>query len=686
MKSELFKPELLAPAGNLETAVAALSSGADAVYLGMGKFNARNRAENFRLEELSKLLNYAHSNGKKVYVTLNTLLGESELPEVMSALAQLANEDIDALIVQDLAVVYLVRKYFPQLTLHASTQMNVHNSCGIKALQMLGVKRVILERQITYSELEMIANSTTMELEVFVHGSLCLSLSGRCLLSNYFEDASGNRGMCRQLCRRNYRIDADSPVQPYLSPQDLQLMNELPKLAKLKIASLKIEGRLRGPDYVVPVVKAYRQALDQLPEIMPETLNNIQRTIARPSSSGAFYGFDKMLRREPQAVFGRNVGKVQLIDRNGLTVRLTDRIHLGDKLRLVNRSNASLAGFELTRILLKSTEITAAGAGKTVNIPGKFPYCDGEVFLYKIGENGYDFKRQAAALPPGKKGIRLDIVLDKDGLHVTLPDLSDFEFHSESFAAAERCAVSEEDLKSVFSYFNEEYRGDVNSVTIRGRWFCAKSVLKELRRELFTALLKHLPKLDKALSGSRAMHRFYRDYQAAEGIGDMALPGAAGLTVPGFIAEGDLAMWRSKISAAYQNGVRSFAVGGLHGVILLKEALKSLKDIEISAVHPMMVCNSLTVRVLKQFLIKAAEPWVELPAGELELLRSKSVLPLLEPSPVRELLVTRVPLKMKQLLDKNSNCCTVFYDRNEKLYKLCAGTPLSQKFSQDEKF
>ena len=145
-------------------------------------------------------------------------------------------------------------------------------------------------------------------------------------------------------------------------------------------------------------------------------------------------------------------------------------------------------------------------------------------------------------------------------------------------------------------------------------------------------------------------------------------------------------MWRSRISAAYQNGVRSFAVGGLHGVILLKEALKSLKDIEISAVHPMMVCNSLTVRVLKQFLIKAAEPWVELPAGELELLRSKSVLPLLEPSPVRELLVTRVPLKMKQLLDKNSNCCTVFYDRNEKLYKLCAGTPLSQKFSQDEKF
>ena len=158
--------ELLAPAGNLETAVAALQANADAVYLGLGKFNARNRAENFKPGDLARLLEFAHSNGQKVYITLNTLIKESELPELLMTLSQIARLQPDAVIVQDLGVLYIVRRYFPNLTVHASTQMNIHNSAGIRLLEKLGVKRVILERQITLEELKKIAAVTSMELEV----------------------------------------------------------------------------------------------------------------------------------------------------------------------------------------------------------------------------------------------------------------------------------------------------------------------------------------------------------------------------------------------------------------------------------------------------------------------------------------------------------------------------------------
>ena len=168
-KTAVHRPELLAPAGNLETAVAAFNAGADAVYLGLGKFNARHRAENFSLDDLGRLLEFAHRNGRKVYVTLNTLVCESELPELFSCIAELSRLPLDAVIVQDLGVLYILRKYFPDITVHASTQMGLHNSCGLAMLEKLGVKRVILERQITADELRKIAASTSMELEVFVH-------------------------------------------------------------------------------------------------------------------------------------------------------------------------------------------------------------------------------------------------------------------------------------------------------------------------------------------------------------------------------------------------------------------------------------------------------------------------------------------------------------------------------------
>ena len=191
------KPELLSPAGSLETALAAFDGGADAVYCGLSKFNARERAVNFSFPELRTLLERARSTNKKVYVTFNTLIRNDELDEVAAFLTELAKSPPDALIVQDPGVIQLVNCYFPFFTLHASTQMGIHNSCGVETLEKLNIKRVILERQITMMELEEIRRKSRLELEVFIHGSLCCSLSGRCLFSSFLSGTSGNRGRCK---------------------------------------------------------------------------------------------------------------------------------------------------------------------------------------------------------------------------------------------------------------------------------------------------------------------------------------------------------------------------------------------------------------------------------------------------------------------------------------------------------
>ncbi len=688
MKNKFRRPELLAPAGNLETAVAAFNAGADAVYLGLGKFNARHRAENFSLDALSRLLEFAHKQHKKVYLTLNTLVCESELPEFMSQLSEVAQLPLDAVIVQDLGVLFMIRRYFPDLTVHASTQMGIHNSSGIKLLKQLGVKRVILERQLTAGEIALIAANSPIELEVFAHGSLCLSLSGRCLISHYAEEASGNRGMCRQLCRRNYKTSPSEPGRVCLSPRDLQMINELPQLSGMGIASLKIEGRLRGPDYVVPVVQAYRQAIDALPSASPEALKMLNRTISRGAGNGTWNNFAHILNQDNQAVFGRRVGMIRNSGTHGLEVQLTDRIHLGDKLRIVNSENISVDGFDLTNIVVNGQSLSAASRNAVVVIPGRFKHFTGKNFLYKVGENGYDYKRQAAALPPACTRIKLGIVLDANGLHISSPDLPEFEFHSENFAPAERCAITREELIEVFSGGNDLWRGQVDSVQINGRWFCAKSVLKNIRRELFTVLVPLWEKhKNPARTASRAMMLFYRDYQSPRTDGPRSEPPPGDVfVIPGFIAETDLETYKQQIRHAFEQGIRKFHIGGLHALLMLKQVIPNLHNIYITAQYPLPVTNSMAVRLLQSLSVDAATPWLELPETERILLASHSPLPMPDAPADCELLVTRIPIKTPHLQDKDGNKYTVKLDKKEKLYKLYGPTPAGEKFRTDNNF
>jgi len=255
-----IKPELLAPVGNTESLYAALNAGANAVYLGLQEFNARGRANNFSRPLLRLAVKRAHEKNVKVYVTLNILIKNKELDQLLDVLSFFSAIQVDAIIIQDWGVYYLARKYFPKLVLHASTQMGNHNSIGVNYGASKGIVRSVLARELTMPELQLIAKRSKAELEIFIHGALCYSFSGMCLFSSYVGGQGANRGICKQSCRRKYHADGKEYV--LFSLKDNQQIANFKKLVELGIHSLKIEGRMKSADYVYQVSKAYRLALD----------------------------------------------------------------------------------------------------------------------------------------------------------------------------------------------------------------------------------------------------------------------------------------------------------------------------------------------------------------------------------------------------------------------------------------
>jgi putative protease len=263
--------ELLAPAGSPEALSAAIGEGADAVYLGLKNFNARLRSANFSYGQFEAALRSLRRMGKKLYVAVNTVFEQREADRMYQLLKYLASAGPDALIVQDFGVLAMVQSQFPQLKIHASTQMNIASARGCNALSRQGVSRVVLARELSLEELRSIRKETNMELEIFVHGALCVSASGLCLFSSYLGGKSANRGMCTQACRRLYHQGEKGETAPlkdgyFFSPADLQLLEYLPEIAGAGINALKIEGRMKSADYVGAVVSAYRLVLDAINE------------------------------------------------------------------------------------------------------------------------------------------------------------------------------------------------------------------------------------------------------------------------------------------------------------------------------------------------------------------------------------------------------------------------------------
>lgn len=250
--------EILAPVGGKEQLLAAVRAGADAVYLGAKNFNARRSAANFGETELSEAVAYCHARNVKVHVTLNTLVTDSELPALLEEIREIAESGADAVIVQDLAVAKLLREHCPEIAMHASTQMTVHDLAGVKEAQRLGFSRVVLSRELSLEEIKAIAAGTDVELEVFVHGALCMCMSGACYLSSMIGGRSGNRGMCAQPCRLDFRFGEKDHA---LSLKDMSYVEHIRELAAAGVCSFKIEGRMKRPEYVAAAVTACRIAL-----------------------------------------------------------------------------------------------------------------------------------------------------------------------------------------------------------------------------------------------------------------------------------------------------------------------------------------------------------------------------------------------------------------------------------------
>ncbi len=284
--------ELLSPAGSPESVIAAVQNGADAVYLGLGDFNARRGAHNFTPEEFEKAVRYCHLRGCRVYVTLNTLINDREIPAAMKAAALASEKGADAVLVQDLGMASLLRRSFPDLPLHASTQMSIHNLAGVEAAAQMGISRVVLARELSLKEIRFIAAHASVETEVFVHGALCFCHSGQCYLSAMIGRRSGNRGMCAQPCRMEYSLGGRMDDYP-LSLKDNCLADRLQELEDAGVACVKIEGRMKRPEYTGIVTGVYAKLLKEKRKPTPEEMSLLERTFSRQGFTQGYFDGSK---------------------------------------------------------------------------------------------------------------------------------------------------------------------------------------------------------------------------------------------------------------------------------------------------------------------------------------------------------------------------------------------------------
>ena len=353
-------PELLAPAGSLESFNAALDAGADAIYLGVGELNARLRARNFTMDSLAHLVGIANSRQVKIFVTLNTLLKQGELRSVLDLLFQLQQLKIDAVIVQDLGLAHIAHTYFPKLTLHASPQMVIHNRIGLDAIRNLGIKRAVLSRELSIEEIRRLQRDSPVELEVFIHGALCYAISGLCLASSYLGGWSGNRGKCTQVCRRNFSSEHNSGYT--FSPGDLWTVDHIAGLSEIGISSLKIEGRMKRAEYVYTVVAAYRKLLDgkvSVAETKAELLLDLGREktdffLNSPEQNG-------LIVSDRASGTGMPVGTLESVSEKSLRVLTEQGIRPGDRLRLQDKNGDERSVFTVEQVGTKKgiAEITA---------------------------------------------------------------------------------------------------------------------------------------------------------------------------------------------------------------------------------------------------------------------------------------------------------------------------------------
>ncbi|UDQ98109.1 DUF3656 domain-containing protein [Lentisphaerota bacterium WC36G] len=663
-------PELLAPGGNFECAVVALKSGADAVYVGLKEFNARARSENLSIEELSRLIEFAETSNKKVYVTLNILIKETELNDLFAVLQKLSKLQIHAVIVQDLGIVKIINDFFPEITVHASTQMAIHNSMGIKFSDSLNIKRVILERQVTMEELSLISSKTTTELEVFVHGALCCSLSGTCLFSSWMGGHSGNRGKCKQPCRRRFFNKDGNGF--FFSTHDLYSLDLLPKLIENNIASLKIEGRLKKADYVENTVKAYRLILDTIDETQSLKIDNkilgqakaiLQKAVSRRWSHG-FYSaesFNNLIKHDSLGVSGSLIGTVEEIKKNGFSVKLSKRLHVGDRIRVQPRSGDDGPAFTVTMMTVNGKPNKLARRNDTA-----FIHCNKEIpyhsLVYKIGETNNEMTLNINNFPLNRTKFDLEINVTKSEISVqpyfNKTKVGDIWVHSEEFSEAKKHALNNESFLKTFDTPNSDSvkAGNYN-LSIEENLFIPASVLKNIKRDFWSYIENKLQdfatfytdnyivKREKEFSKLRENLRITNNQQSTPEVNRerktrtvatasfhdrtrvnhdvICVPifgkfnGKVEVILPPFCNEFELRELANRVDNALNKGVKRFRVTSLYALSLIKERCEVLNinydQLKICTSYPLPIANSMAaMAIIDEYSLNKVQATIEL--------------------------------------------------------------------------
>ena len=476
------KTEILAPVGNIEMLYAGIAAGADAFYLALDDFGARAYAKNFTLENIEEIIDYAHFFDRKVFITMNTLLKDSEIDRAIEYLEKLYQFGVDGILIQDIGFYSIIKDQVPGLDLHASTQMAVRDYYGAKALMDLGFKRIVIARETPIEEIRKIAK-LPCEKEVFVHGSLCVSFSGECLMSSYFGERSANRGRCAGPCRQKYDLINDGKVlgnDYYLNMKDLNVIDNIDELIELGIDCLKIEGRMKTPEYVYNTVLAYRNKLYH-GSYNREKLRDITN---RGYTKGFIFGQKKDYILKENDIKHRSVGKVSLKNNKKAFIANSD-LSKGDNLEVRTERNKKLP-LTLTRNLKKG-QIFVLNQYKDAKI-------DSDILML----NAENIKEELISGLDSYKNLPVKLYftahINKNArLKITYKDI-EVEVQSDDFIEkSQKISIDKDDIRENLDRFNDEiFKAEEIAITIDDGIFIRKKTINKLRRDGISLLKEKL--------------------------------------------------------------------------------------------------------------------------------------------------------------------------------------------------
>ena len=672
--------ELLAPAGNLESAIAALENGADAVYAGFSKFNAREMNENFSLKDMSKLSAYCKSHNKRFYNTFNTLVKEDELEEFYQTISYAIDLEADAFIVQDIGVATLIKKLFPSQKIHTSTQMGIHNSLGLQWAKENGFERVILERQITYKELQILAQKKLIELEIFIHGALCCSISGSCIFSSWIGGYSGNRGKCKQPCRRRYFDHTKKNKNGfYFSTTDLCTIDMMKKFLDLEINSFKIEGRLKRLDYILATVKAYRKVIDEaFNENEKLSIGNAKQILSSAPSRVWSHGFfdkenyENVVTPLRLGVAGKLAGEIVSIQNNAITIKATTLLKRGDRIRFQGVDSEQAPSITLYKFNNLTNKMSKTIKPNDVAIIYTNTTVSKECRLYLVGNSITYPTHLLENLPEFKKIKEFNLTIDILPSLLKITAIYKQSIFSKTFSCNLEIAHNKnQDMNSnIIKIFSQtahnEYRLATININSGDNYFISASFLKEIRRNFYSDFFKEIELLSIEENSSLPTNKqiisnlkesliqsvktkikqtefdtikkiiaidkkrldeikeAYPDAQYAIDITQVShnlLNKQLSWICPPFLPESQLTKLINQIEGLIKKGEKNFIITALYQLPLF-EALKSkyedsCKKLCLTSIYPLQTNNSLSALTLLEKLDRTTL-WIELSKKEQE--------------------------------------------------------------------